>query len=110
MIVVAKGRGLLIAAVAAGCMILTDFLTAGHYHDSDYYAHNGWPKLAAFFAAACIVWWMTLKRGDEVLTATHQATPKRSILRDQDSLFWIPARYWPGVLFVLGIALCFFRG
>jgi hypothetical protein len=109
MIIVAKGRGFLIAAIAAASLLLSDLITSIRYRDGNYYAQHGWPKLAAFFAAACIVWWMTLQRVDEVLEGTNHIAAKRSILRDQDSLFFIPAKYWPGVLLALGIAFYFVR-
>jgi hypothetical protein len=109
MIVVAKGRGFIIAIIAAGYMLLSDFVTSAHFHDNNYYAQHRWPKLSAFFAAACTVWWMTHWREDEVLAGTYQTTARQSILRERDSLFFISAKYWPGILLALGIASYFVR-
>jgi len=109
MIVVHRGRGGLIAVIAFVGMTLADFLSAAYFHNPNFYAQNGWPKLAACWFAAAIVWWLLPHRQEEVLGATGQAEQKPSILRDQDSLFWIPAKHWPLLLFVLGIGLNFLR-
>jgi len=109
MFVVHSGRGGLIAVIAFVSMALADFLCAAYFHNANFYAQNGWPKLAASWFAAAVVWFLLPHRQEEVLGATGQAEPKPSILRDRDSLFWIPAKHWPILLFVLGIGLNFLR-
>lgn len=110
MTVIARGRGFFFAAVVVGCLLLSDLMTGMYFHDSEDYAQHGWPKLAAFFTAACIVWCMTIQHRDEVLPGTGRGEENRSILRDRDSLFFVPARYWPGILFLLAVGFYFVRG
>jgi hypothetical protein len=107
MFVASRGRGFLIAIVTVVSLSLCDFLTAQHFNDLNYYAHNGWPKLTAFWVAAAVVQLMLPRKPDKVLGQIHPAPEKPSLLRYQDSLFLIPARYWPWALFALGIAFYF---
>jgi hypothetical protein len=108
MFVPSHGRGFLVAIVIVLCLSLTDFLTSLHFHDDNYYAEHGWPKLTAFWVAAGIVQWMLPHKRPEVLGA-QGIEMQPSILRCRDSLLMIPAKYWPHVLSALGIGFYFFR-
>lgn len=105
MFVVHRGRGGIIAVIAFVCMALADLLTASYYHNADFYTRNGWPKLAACWLAAAIVWLLLPHRSEEVLGASGRTEVKSSIFRDSDSLFWIPAKHWPLLLFAIGCLL-----
>jgi len=109
MFVIHRGRGGLIAAIAGLSMALADYLVGTYFHNPEFYAQNGWPKLAASWLAAAIVWQLLPHSQEEVLGATGHAEGKPSILREGDTLFWIGAKHWPPLLFVLGIALNFLR-
>jgi hypothetical protein len=102
-----RGRGVLIAIVTVVSLLLCDFLTAQHFNDPNYYAHNGWPKLTAFWVAAAIIQLMLPRKPEKVLGEVHASPEKPSLLRRQDALFLIPAKYWPPVLFALGIGFYF---
>ena len=110
MFVPSRGRGFLIAMIAFLCLSLTDFLIGEHFHDSNYYAQHGWPKLAAFWIAAAIVQLLLPRKPEEVLGAIHPPERQPSVLRDGDTLLYIPARYWPLVLVALGIGFYFWKG
>ena len=103
----AKGRGILIGLIAGVCPLLCDWLTGMHFHDSAYYAHHGWPKMAAFFTAAFIIWLLD-RRSDETIEGSELAA-KPPFFTGRDTFFWIPAQYWPGILCLLGIVLYFFQ-
>jgi hypothetical protein len=109
MFIQARGRGILIAVVAVLCLVIADALTSEYFHDSDYYAQHGWPKLAAFWIAAGLVRLMLPGRPEEVLGAIHAQQPRPSVLRAQDTLLWTPARYWPAVLLGLGVVFYFLK-
>jgi hypothetical protein len=107
MFVPSRGRGIIVAIVIFMSLFLTELITNRHFHDSDYYSQHGWPKLTAYWIAAAIVQWMLPGRQDEVLGCASQVEDKPSILRNQDSLLSIPVKYWPGVLFAIGIGAYF---
>jgi hypothetical protein len=101
-----SGRGWIVGTAIFICLLASDFLTGLYYHDSNYYAHNGWPKLAAFWAAGAIVQ-LFLPGPEEVLDGTGDALRPRSVLQHRDKLFYIPVRFWPMICFVLGIIIYF---
>ncbi|WP_058189735.1 hypothetical protein [Terracidiphilus gabretensis] len=103
-----SGRGWIAGAATVVCLLASDYLTGLYYHDSNYYAHNGWPKLAAFWAAGVIVQFLLPGR-EEVLDGTGEVVEQRSILKHRDKLFYIPVRFWPMISFVLGIIFYFVR-
>ena len=67
--VIASGRGGLIAVYTFGFLLATDFTTGRYFHDGRYYGDHGWPKLAALLVAAAVTWSLTVKRHGE-LSAT----------------------------------------
>jgi hypothetical protein len=108
MFVASRGRGYVIAIVAGLSLLICDSLTAQYFKDSNYYAQHGWPKLTAFWFAAAVIQLMLPRKREKVLGEIH-APPaeKSSLLRAQDALFLIPAKYWPLILFALGIGFYF---
>jgi len=109
MIVVSRGRGFVVAIVTGGCLLGLDWLTALRYHDSNYYAQHGWPKLLAFLTSAVIIWVMSSHRDDETLPGAPVDPQKKPFFRERDSLFFIPVKYWPGILCALGLLFYFIR-
>jgi hypothetical protein len=109
MFIQARGRGILIAVVAVVCLVLGDFLAGLYFHDSNYYAQHGWPKLAAFWVAAGLIQLMLPRRPEEVLGAIHAPETQPSVLREKDALLLIPGRYCPAVLLGLGIVFYFLK-
>jgi hypothetical protein len=106
--IVWSGRGGIIAAIVVGSLLATDFLTGKYFHDAAYYEQHGWPKLAAFLIGASITWVLSIPR-ERALSASNPEPIKVSFLRTQDTLFWIPARFWPLVLCGLGVVFYFYR-
>ena len=120
-----RGRGGLIALIAFVCLVCTELYTRAQFHDDRYFQQHGWPRLAGFLLAAVIVWWLSPQAAplrphppqqDWLVSSSSTApglsgssgAPKRSrfrprLFRATDSLFFIPARYWPPILCVLGI-------
>ena len=107
MFVPSRGRGILVAIVIFLSLYLMELITNRHFHDSHYYSQHWWPKLTAFWIAAAIVQWMLPGRQDEVIGCAPQMEDKSSILSDKDSLLYIPVKYWPGILFAIGIGSYF---
>jgi hypothetical protein len=105
--IVWRGRGYWVALIAFGCLLISDWLTSIRFHNREYYAQHGWPKMVAFFVAAGVLWPLALRREDEVIHGEQRY--KEPFLRKNDSLFFIPARYWPLVLVGLGCLFYFVR-
>jgi hypothetical protein len=104
-----RGRGIVVALIAFGCLVVTEILTRGWFHDDTYYQQHGWPKLAGFLVAALIVWWLSGSSRSEDNSALAVQETQAPILRRQDQLFFIPVRYWPLLLCLLGLVFYFIR-
>ena len=84
-----RGKGILIALIAFGCLYGSEYLTRAWSGNERYYQTHGWPILVGFLIAAALVYLMRLW-----LAAEHT---------QEASLFFVPARFWPGVLAGLGV-------
>jgi hypothetical protein len=94
--IVWRGRGGIVAAVAFSSLLVSELACRGYFQDDRYYQQHGWPKLVGFFTAAGVVWLL-------------QRNVREPILRSQDSLFFVSARFWPLILCCLGMIFYFFR-
>lgn len=102
-----RGRGYVIGLIAGGCLLVSDWLCSVRYHDPEFYAQHGWPKLAAFVIAALIIWCLNSMGREETIGA--QEPLRKPFLREQDSFMMVPARYWPFALCALGAVFYFVR-
>jgi hypothetical protein len=111
MIIVWRGRGILVAAIAFGFLLTTEVLTRVFFHDHTYYQQHGWPKLVGFLAAACLVWFLLPSRRSDVSSGEGFQNPRttQSVLKERDELLHISAKYWPAILCALGIVFYFIR-
>jgi hypothetical protein len=100
--IVWRGRGILVAIITFGCLLLTELLTRFFFHDNAYYQRQGWPKLVGFLVAASLVYWLSPREG-------AQDGKRESFFREQDTLFHISVKYWPPILCVLGVVFYFIR-
>jgi hypothetical protein len=107
--IVWRGRGGLIFILAFGCLVAAEWLTRSYFHDNTYYQRHGWPKLAGFLVAAGLVWLLSRPEAEihGEISPGFESPRKEPVLRRQDTLFHIPARYWPGILCVLGVVFYF---
>ncbi len=105
--IVWRGRGILVAIITFGSLVLTELLIRFFFHDNTYYQHQGWPKLAGFLVAAILVYWLSPRGGND--SASAENTEKERLFRVQDTLFHIPVKYWPRILCVLGVVFYFVR-
>lgn len=104
-----RGRGWIVGIITGVCLLLADLLTSIQFHDSTYYARNGWPKLVALWVAAGIVRWLLPRREEDLPLCTQDVSAQKPALRERDSFLLVPVDYWPLVLFVLGIGFYFVR-
>ena len=121
--IVWRGRGIVIALVGFGCSLVAELLTRARFHDDNYYQQHSWPILVAFCVAAFIIWflasphaqppdqslkdWMDTPALPAPLVEPEKPRFRIAFFRPTDSLFFIPARFWPPILFGLGVLFYF---
>lgn len=99
-----RGKGILIALTAFGCLWTTEYLTREWSGNEHYYQTHGWPMLVAFLVAAAAVYGMRGWLGvGERRVLIDQTTQREVAWSAESSLFFVPARYWPSVLAVMGV-------
>ena len=103
-----RGRGGLIALVAFGCLVLTELFTRYTFIEKNYYQHHGLPKLVGFWVASGIVYAMRPWFGvGQERSLIDKATRQEMKISGESQLFFIPARYWPAILLLLGVVFFF---
>jgi hypothetical protein len=111
--IVWRGGGCLVAVILLVCLFLTQFVVNLALQDPRFYTTHGWPKLVALWVAAVLVWLYNKKMftpeelNIPTLTRMEGQPKEKEFLAAQHSLFFINVKYWPPLLFVLGIVLLF---
>jgi hypothetical protein len=106
MLIVWQGRGWVVALSIGVCLLASDYFTGLYYHDSEYYADHGWPKLAAFWVAAGITYLFVPKQAEPIAQPSLVDDTQPVVLR-RDTFFMVHMRYWPAILLGLGILFYF---
>ncbi len=105
MVISYQGRGWVVGAITAGCLLMADLLTYLHYRDPSYFEQHGWPKLAGFWTAALMVQiFVRSNEGDETLDRAKPTASREPSKPHRDVLFGISIAYWPLLLLALGVA------
>lgn len=105
-----KGRGWVVFLIAAGSLVAVELAVRSYFQDHAYYQREGWPKLAGFWLAAAIVWFLLPVEPVEHFGDPNDVPrPRPSLLRRGDQFFGIPVRFWPYILCVLGFVFYFVR-
>lgn len=112
-VIIWKGRGGFIALITFLLLLALDGVTGALSGDRQYYASHGWPKLVGFWMAAISVFALRGFLGvppsarDE--PASGQEAPQARPSVAEGELFFVPARYWPAVLALLGVVFFWVR-
>ena len=105
-----KGAGFIVAVVAFLMLLMTELSVEALFKDDKYYQTHGWPKLAAFFIAGWIVFfigkYLNKKEGRVLI---EKDTGKEVVLKSEHSLFFINVEYWSYILFALGVVFLFVK-
>ena len=103
------GRGWMVAVIAFACFLSSELISEAVMRDHSYYQRYGWPKLIGALVAAVVIW--VLDRGkvfdQRGKVYIDKETGQEVKLAVRHTLFFIPVRYWPLVLAVLGVLLLF---
>jgi hypothetical protein len=105
-----SGLGFVVAIIGFGCLLLTEVITRSSFHSDTYFQTHGWPKLAALWIAAALVYavslWLNRAPGRVMI---DKATGEEVVLKKNHSLFFIRVRYWPYILLGLGVVFFFIK-
>lgn len=90
------------------CLILVELVTEAAFGDDTYYQENGWPRFAGFAVAAVLVY---LLRGwlgvGQARVLIDKETGQEVQLNRESTLLFVPARFWPIILLILGVVFAF---
>ena len=103
-----QGAGFIVAVVAFAMLLIMELSVEALFKDDKYYQTHGWPKLAAFFIAGLIVFFIGRyfnKKQGRVLV--EKDTGREVVLKSKHSLFFINVEYWSYILFALGFVFLF---
>ena len=103
-----SGAGFLVAVIAFLTLLLAEVSVEKIFHDDSYYQSHGWPKLLAFCIAGCLV--LPLGRylnRKGARTLIEKDTGREIVQKANHSLFFINVKYWPYILFALGMVFLF---
>lgn len=102
--VIWSGLGWVIPVIAIACLLLGSLVIG------DSWSGNSWAQAGAILVAAALTFvfdrFFLEKRADKTLM--DKETGKDVILRKNDSLFFIPVRFWPFVLVAIAVAIKLF--
>jgi hypothetical protein len=109
--VIWRGRGIVIAGVAFGCLIAAEYGVERSMGDTTYYQAHGWPKLLGFWLGASVVYALRSWLGvpDTTLAAEGHGVGPPAARAAEGELFFVKARYWPAILLVLGLVFLFVK-
>ena len=104
MIVIYRGVGALVVIVTLCSVVVTGVLVQVLFGDEHYWQTHRWPKLFAFLLAAHVVSRLAARQERlEKRVLIDKETGEEVVLLPKDSLFFIPLRYWPAILAVIGV-------
>jgi hypothetical protein len=106
-----QGFGFLVAVVGIGILALTEYVTRALTKNDFYYTTHGWPKLVGLWLAAAAIYgiarYFDSQPGKVVI---EKNTGNEIVLKKAHSLFFVPMKYWPYVMLVLGVVFLFVDG
>jgi hypothetical protein len=102
-------KGFLVPVVGFGALLATEYAVESYFHDSQYYQHHGWPKTLGLWLGGVLIAGISQRIGEtEARTLIEPETGRAVVLEPQRHTFlYVPMKYWPGILFVLGLVFLF---
>jgi len=99
----------LVPIVGFGSLVVTEYAVRWYFHDAHYYQHYGWPKLAGFWLGASIIAGISRSVNEQENRELFDPKTGRTVVvgGQRHTFLWVPLKYWPAVLFVLGLVFLF---
>lgn len=105
-----SGWGILFPVLYIFSLIITESVINSLTNDPTYYATHGLPKIIGGLLGSLLVWllvkWLEKKPKRVVI---DKQTGKEFVLENKNSLFFIPANYWPIILVAISFILFFVK-
>jgi hypothetical protein len=104
-----RGFGILVAIAGFIGFIVAELITRGITNSDTYYQAHSLPRLGGAVLGAVLAFGAVklLKMWDKPRIVIDKATGREMVLRRGDSLFFVPARFWPYIIFVIGVVVAF---
>ena len=105
-----KGLGFVVAVFVFGCSLLAEVISEKLTNNDLFYQENSWVMSIGMLVAAILTFGFSLflKQGDARIVIDEQ-TGEKFELRDSHSLFFVPVKWWPSILVVLGVVVLFVK-
>jgi hypothetical protein len=97
------GKGWFVPAITFASCLAMEVAVRAVYRDNAYYQTHGWPILAALFLAAFLV--QIVSRGWVHSRELRDVKTGELVVLRPHSFLFVPVRFWPTLLCLLGIAL-----
>ena len=107
--IVWRGLGILVAIAGFAGFIAAEAVTRSVTNDLTYYQSHTLPKLGGAVLGALLAFGMVrlLAKGNAPRTAIDKASGKEILLSRGDSFFFVPSKFIPYVVLVIGAIVAF---
>jgi hypothetical protein len=105
-----NGKGYLVALITFALLVAAEYGSEAVFADDRYYQAHGWPLAAAMLVSAVVMWFLGSylhKAGGRVVI--DKATGREMTLGGDDTLFFIPVRFWAPILAAGAVAALIFK-
>ncbi|MFT3781529.1 MAG: hypothetical protein QM790_05880 [Nibricoccus sp.] len=104
-----RGLGILVAIAGFAGFIAAEAITRSVTHDETYYQSHAVPKLGGAVLGAALAFGMTklLAKGNAARVVIDKETGKEVVISRGDSFFFIPSKYIPYAVVIVGAIVAF---
>lgn len=105
--IVWTGLGFLVPVILFAGVLAAEIITEAITGDASYYQENSWPMIAGFVVAAIVLDLVNrrIKTPRERFVVDQETGERLVISEPSHTFFFIPIRYWPVLLLVIGGAI-----
>lgn len=106
-----SGKGFLVPVVGFGALIATEYGVERWFNDPTYYQQHGWPKLLGLWLGAALLAGVSQRvHEQQARTLIEPETGRTVVVEGKEHQFlYLPLKYWPVALFVLGFVFLFVK-
>jgi hypothetical protein len=107
--IVWRGLGILVAIAGFAGFIAAEAITRSVTHDGSYYQAHALPKLGGAILGAALAFGMTkvLAKGNAPRVVIDKETGKEVQISRGDSFFFVPSKYIPYAVLIIGVIVAF---
>ena len=109
MIIFWKGLGILVAIAGFSCFLAAEVITRSVTKDVTYYRTHPLPKLGGAVLGAALAYGTTklLEKWNAPRAMIDKRTGKEVLVGRKDSFFFVPAKYIPYAVLIIGLIVAF---